>query len=241
MIELTALTAAQPSDSAYHFGLNAPDGWLSRGDLLGFNSSLAISFTTFVNDATKQLVIVLKGENNKDSLKSDFSNSGYSEWESIKLYADVALPAIRLDPLLAGHDVVPDGRSLGGGVAQTFALKNMLSGYEQNSLPTTNATIATDLDGKTSTQIPDCSSRGYMFHEINKSSDPATLIYSIIEHQTYLDPSPTILENPYVTAEVVGVESAGSFGEALAAWSASKAHSISTTVTCPPRSGPPIM
>ena len=77
----------------------------------------------------------MKGSDNLSNFQSDLANSGGSAWESISSNASDALTAVQSNPMYAGYQTMSDGHSLGGGMAQTFALENGLSGYGQNSLP----------------------------------------------------------------------------------------------------------
>ena len=76
-------------------------------------------------------------------------------------------------------------------MAQTFALENDLDGYGQNSLPIAVGTILNDTfsAGRFSEQLDSWRNAGHTFSEVNTKGDPATLYYSVIRKEAYLDSS----------------------------------------------------
>jgi hypothetical protein len=114
-------------------------------------------FITFINTSgdTPQVMIVFKGTDNIPNAASDMENAGGQAWDSINPNAQAALAAIneaiQTDPLLAGAEINTDGHSLGGGMAQSFALENNLSGYGQNALPISSTALNEQMPNSTST------------------------------------------------------------------------------------------
>jgi hypothetical protein len=139
------LVAAQLSAAAYTplsayqagTGPSLPSGWVAATSLSYSNANN--QFITFVNAATNQVVVAFKGSDNASNFQSDVTDSGYSEWASVRSNADSALAQIKA--LYPDSEIMSDGHSLGGGMAQTFALENNLSGYGQNSLPISSALL----------------------------------------------------------------------------------------------------
>ena len=104
-------------------------------------------------------------------------------WEGIKQVFEDNLTAIEAE--YTGYQIMTDGHSLGGGMAQTAALENGLSGYGQNSLPISQTAIDKDMDGDLSGSLAAWTSASNTFNEVNVSGDPATLYYSSLQGQTY--------------------------------------------------------
>src|SRR5271157_187479 len=127
------LVAAELSQAAYdtYEPANLPSGWVD--DFRYYFNNGTNSFSTFVNAATQQVVIAFRGTTTLAQFESDIADSGGAEWESIKGAFASVLASIRA--ALPGYQIMTDGHSLGGGMAQTAALENGLSGYGQNSLP----------------------------------------------------------------------------------------------------------
>ena len=247
---ISPLIAAQLSAAAYTpLGKQVPvvtsqGTWIPyTGSLAGTTNfsgqdqSGANQFVTYVNSATSQVVISFKGSDNVSNFTSDFTNSGGSAWEAIAPVANQQLAAIQA--VFPGYDIMTDGHSLGGGMAQTMALENNLSGYGQNSLPISGTAISQDMGNNYNAYLNGWVNSGATFNETNNQGDPATLLYSTIEDQSYLDPEPTTLANPYVAAEVSGIIFGGVGGTALAAWGTYESHSINTVVSLLSQPGAP--
>src|SRR5271165_2727266 len=100
----------------------------------------------------------------------------------------------------ANYQITTDGHSLGGGMAQTFSVQNDLSGFGQNSLPIAPGSINADPDFRT--QWETWKSDGNSFGEVNASGDIATLWYSPLYSENYLDPNPTPVPTPYAQIEL---------------------------------------
>ena len=230
---ISALTAAELSNAAYPGG-TPPTGW--NAETPASPDGGANSLTVFVNQTTSQIVIAFKGSDNASNFESDFTNSGGSAWETMSPIFAQALANVQAQ--FPGYDVMTDGHSLGGGMAQTAALEYGLSGYGQNSLPISQ-TAANDpaitLQGGLTSAINTWVGSGNTFNEVNNAGDPATLLYSTTEGQAYLNTSTTTLDNPYVAAELAGatlseIPGLNGVGIALAAWGALESHSLITLI-----------
>lgn len=218
--------AAQLSAAAYGQAAT-PAGW-TKGETVT-TADGANSFTVFTNGNTAS--IAFKGSDNLSNFQSDIGNSGGSAWEAIKPLAQNALSTL----LEGGYDVFTTGHSLGGGMAQTFALENNISGYGQNSLPISQTAISTDLSGGVTQAISSWKNSGNTFSEVNVSGDPATLYYSTLQGQQYLSTSTTTLASSYASCEATGLALTltplAYAGAAMVADCAAKAHSINTVVS----------
>ncbi len=191
-----------PAPQFSNYGTN-PDG----------TPDLNNQFVTFINTTgpTPQVMIVFKGTDNIPNGVSDIANSGGQAWDSIKSNAQAALAsineAIKNDPSLAGAQIMTDGHSLGGGMAQYFALANNLNGFGQNSLPISLTALNEPMPNGPTTLAGNVSAwnaSGNTFNEVNTAGDPATNYYSTLQGQIYLNTSTTTLANPWAAGEAAG-------------------------------------
>ena len=228
MPNLSNLDAALLAQAAYGNTTNLPSGWTAGQRYT--SSDGANSFTVFTNGT--QAVIAFKGSDNVSNFKSDLGNSGGSAWESIAPQANSVLADLRN----SGYNVETTGHSLGGGMAQTFALENNLSGYSQNALPISQQAINQDMGGQSgfNSRLAAWQNSKNTFIGTVVEGDPATLLYSTVENQTYLNTDTVKLPSPYAACEVaglgIGALTLGVAGTAMVADCAYKAHSVNTVV-----------
>jgi hypothetical protein len=92
-------------------------------------------FRVFVNTITGQAVFAFKGSNNLNNFISDLSptDQGATAYQSIEAGAVALFQAMNASGQFS--QIFADGHSLGGGMAQTFALQVGISGFGENSLP----------------------------------------------------------------------------------------------------------
>jgi hypothetical protein len=208
-----------------------PSGWsvdVANSGFTGNASDPTDQFLVFVNSnsATMQVVIAFRGTNSLSTLLfSDLypPDQGASDYAALQPIAAAKLANIR--NIYSKYQIVTDGHSLGGGMAQTFSLQYGLSGYGQNSLPIAPASISSF----------NLVRSGYKqsFSEVNVVGDPATSHYS---GGIYLNANPTPLPpNPNLLDELGGplgaaIPGATAIGLALAAYGALQAHSINTVI-----------
>lgn len=237
------LVAAQLSQAAYATAgvpsQGLPAGWevaanySNQGSIRG-NLDPNNQFYTYINTtgSVPQVMIVFKGTNNIPNAVSDIANSGGQAWDSIHANANAALALIRLD--LPTANIMTDGHSLGGGMAQSFALEHGLSGYGQNSLPISETAINQLIDSKNTTldNMVDSWDNTNTFNEFNVAGDPATIYYSTLGRQFYLDKTPVTLANASIVSEAIAVLLAPkSLAFAvIAGFELYEAHSINTVV-----------
>src|SRR5450830_1475634 len=116
MAGISDLTAAQLSRVAYYPNDPLPAGWVAYktvNTLDGTNS-----FTILTNG--NQAVFAFKGSDNISNFKSDLIDSGGSAWKDIKPLAERELNLFKDSH--PNYEIMTDGHSLGGGMAQSFAL-----------------------------------------------------------------------------------------------------------------------
>ncbi len=210
------------------------DTELSR-QIFAPDGSVESQFRVFVNSTTQQVVFAFKGMDNFEDFKSAISDSGAEAYLPLRLLANQALTGAESD--YSGYQIVATGHSLGGGMAQSFALEHGLDGFGQNSLPiasTTLAEIYPGLDAQAINALVIDYRDNHTFIETNVAGDPATLIFSTLGNGLYLDASPTTLPSVYGPVAVVGTLFIGATGGPLspaavpvlaALW---KAHVIET-------------
>jgi hypothetical protein len=227
---ISPLISAELSRAAY--GHHAPEGWRALHAYSG--SDGANSFTTYIDSATKHIVVAFKGTDLSSAgglsqLQSDLQNDGGSAWEGISGVFGVALAKIEAHfTVSAGYTVATDGHSLGGGLAQTAALEFGLSGYGQNALPVSGTAIATDAAivdaGGFALAEQAWAAHGNTFSEVNAEGDPATLYYS---GGAYLDSNPVTLSDTFAASEFSDILTGNAASLVTDAYDA---HAINTVI-----------
>lgn len=169
------------------------------GSVTYFDKSGDNAFRVFVNSSTHEVVFAFKGSSvNWNNWLSDAetSDQGFTQYQAIQaaaeaLYTEMTQPGSQY----ASYQFFADGHSLGGGMAQTFAAQNDISGFGQNSLPIapnsqSSATFFPTSkfpDGFTSV-ISDYSTSGATFQEVNLQGDLASAVYhTVLTGGYYLD------------------------------------------------------
>jgi hypothetical protein len=170
-------TAAQLSQATYDTLApdNLPRGWVD--DFQYYYNDGKNSFSTFVNDAAHQVVIAFEGTQTEAQLVSDVTDAGGSAWESLKRPFATILAQIREQ--FPDDQIFTDGHSLGGGLAQTAALENKLSGFGQNALPISPDAIH-DINAKRGLHatLTAWKNSGATFSEATVSNDITTIAYA---------------------------------------------------------------
>ena len=236
---ISNLVAAELSQAAYdaYEPANLPSGWAD--DFTHYFNDGTNSFSTFVNAATQQVVIAFRGTTSLAQFQSDVADSGGAEWESIKGAFASALAAIRA--AYPGYQIMTDGHSLGGGMAQTAALEFGLSGYGQNSLPISPDAIA-DINnaGGLNAALANWKAAGDTFSEATVLGDITTVVYAgdldlYTNAITAANTSTTILPNIYAGLEADGLkislEGNTTRGAAVVALAADAAHGVANIVS----------
>jgi hypothetical protein len=145
-----------------------------------FSSNGYNAFRVFVNSSTDQVVFAFKGSNYLDNFLSDIATSdqGYTQFNTIEAYAQALYTAMKASGSpYASYQFFSDGHSLGGGMAQTFALLNNISGFGQNSLPIAPLSATTYFTNFQSTFNTYNNNPAVTFQEVNLQGDIATALY----------------------------------------------------------------
>lgn len=222
---ISDLTAAQLSNAAYGSS-PIPPGWTQAFVYSTLDGTSSVTVYLNGNNA----VFAFKGSDNLSNFKSDLSDDGGSAWKDLRTVADAGFDRYSSE----GYNVIATGHSLGGGMAQTFALENNVSGYGQNSLPVSGSAQQLDFPGQNiSSVIANWKASGNTFSETNLVGDPATAYYA---GGTYINTNTTTLDNSWATVEAVGVATlavAPTDPVAVAAigYAAYKSHSIDSVVS----------
>ncbi|NML31739.1 alpha/beta hydrolase family protein [Paraburkholderia antibiotica] len=119
------------------------------GDQINSSGDLENRFVILINQNTKQVVISFKGSDALSNWTSDLTNGGASEYLKIVAQVQAVYDELVGGPLFAGYSFSTTGHSLGGAMAQTFALANGLDTQVYNSLPIPPAIIASGYFGST--------------------------------------------------------------------------------------------
>jgi hypothetical protein len=143
------------------------------------STTLENQFVIEVNSDTKQIVISFKGSDALSNWKSDLSNGGGSEYLKIVQQAQDAYNTLKADSTFAGYTFSTTGHSLGGSMAQMFALKNGLDTQVYNSLALAQSIIASGYFGSTdiAAVIASYQAAGHVVSDVRTPNDIATYFY----------------------------------------------------------------
>lgn len=152
-------------------------------------------FRIFTNGA--EVVFAFKGSSSAANWIDDLKNSGGQAYLALEDTFAQVYAALKNNPFYAGANFIMDGHSLGGGLAQSFALATGSQGFGQNALPI--STIAQHAipdefsEQSVSTLISNYPTDGFI--ETNTDGDIASIYYSRlgIGGGIYIDDSPTTL------------------------------------------------
>jgi Ca2+-binding RTX toxin-like protein len=170
------------SRAAYHAANSIiPANWLEMKTITAAPSSCSI----YRNDVTKAMVFAFKGTDSIKEITSDLVNDGGTRWQALKAGVIAYFKEVR--ELYPNYTFFSDGHSLGGGMAQTFALEMKIDGFGQNSLPISKSALALDFAGKNvGAELADYKAH-HEFQEVNVRGDIATSHYM---GGLYLDSAP---------------------------------------------------
>ncbi|GAB6852808.1 hypothetical protein JCM10599A_66120 [Paraburkholderia kururiensis] len=149
------------------------------GDQRNSSGTLENRFVVAVNTDTKQVVISFKGSDALSNWTSDLANAGASEYLKIAGQAQAVYDQLTSDPTLSGYTFSTAGHSLGGAMAQMFALKNNLDTQVYNSLPIASAIVASGYFGSTDigSVIAAWQANGHVVSDVRTANDIATFFY----------------------------------------------------------------
>lgn len=151
-------------------------------------------------------------------------NSGASEFAKIQAKAQQAFDLLDADPRYKSFAVSTTGHSLGGGMAQAFALKNGLDSQVYNSLPIASATLTSGYFGPGGYEaaLAKYIADGHAVDDIRTPNDIATFYYSRESAGIYLSDKTgqdvTMLPGAFMPAAIKTALLAGATPVALAAF-----------------------
>ncbi|MEZ5663656.1 MAG: hypothetical protein R3E94_09055 [Burkholderiaceae bacterium] len=199
-VHLPADWPAARQDPAGRLLPGSPEGWNTQHNAAG---ELENQFKVSVNTKTHQITIDFKGSDAWSNWKSDLGNAGASEFAKIQAKAQAAFEALRKDERYQGYQFAATGHSLGGGMAQSFGLKNNIDVYAYNSLPIARETINGDYYkdvGGYEAAIDRYRASGRQVHDVRTPNDIATYHYEGVWQNQYLShrmgQAPTVLPGP---------------------------------------------
>ncbi|WP_234262908.1 hypothetical protein [Hydrogenophaga sp. NFH-34] len=176
------------------------DGWNTQHNTEG---KLENQFQVSINRRTKQITFDFKGSDAWSNWVSDLSNAGGSEFAKIQAKAQAAYETLKNDERYQGFQFAASGHSLGGGMAQSFALKNNVDAYVYNSLPIARETIRGDYFkdvGGFDAAMARYQASGRQVHDVRTPNDIATFYYEGVLQNQYLSrqtgQAPTMLPGP---------------------------------------------
>lgn len=164
----------------------SPEGWNTQHNN---NGELENQFKVSINTKTRQITFDFKGSDALSNWKSDLGNAGASDFAKIEAKAQAALEALRGNPDYENYTFAATGHSLGGGMAQSFALKNNIDAYVYNSLPIARDTIHGDYFkdvGGFDAALERYKSSNRQVHDVRTPNDIATYTYDHVMRNQYL-------------------------------------------------------
>lgn len=183
-------------------GRLAQEGWNTQHNADG---KLENQFMVSINTETQQISFDFKGSDAWSNWKSDLGNAGASEFAKIEAKAQAALDALRNDERYKDYHFSATGHSLGGGMAQSFALKNNIDAAVYNSLPiardTRHGEYFKDVGGYEAA-LARYQASGRVVHHVRTPNDIATYAYDGVMRNHYLSERtgqpPTVLPGPVI-------------------------------------------
>ena len=164
----------------------SPEGWNTQHNAEG---KLENQFQVSINSETKEITFDFKGSDAWSNWKSDLANAGASEFAKIAPQAQAVYEHLRQQPQFQDFRFAATGHSLGGGMAQSFALRNQIDAYVYNSLPIARDTIKGsyfDAQGGFEQALQRYQASGRAVHDVRTPNDIATHAYEGVMQNQYL-------------------------------------------------------
>lgn len=162
------------------------EGWNTQHNSEG---KLENQFQVSINNETKEISFDFKGSDAWSNWKSDLGNAGASEFANIEAKAQAALDELKNDERYKDYHFSATGHSLGGGMAQSFGLKNNLDVAIYNSLPIARDTLNGDYYkdvGGYDAALARYNASGRVVHDVRTPNDIATYTYQGVMGNDYL-------------------------------------------------------
>ena len=181
---------------------NTVEGWNTQHNA---NGKLENQFKVSINPRTQEISFDFKGSDAWSNWVSDLGNAGASEFARIQAQAQAAFDYLSKHPDYKNFHFTATGHSLGGGMAQSFALKNNLDVAVYNSLPIARDTIKGDYFkdvGGYDKALALYKASHHTVHDVRTPNDIATYYYQDVWQNQYLSKltgkAPTQLPGPAV-------------------------------------------
>lgn len=214
--DLPAEWAIGKHDASGRLEKGSPEGWSTQHNEDG---KLENQFMISINSKTHEITFDFKGSDAWSNWVSDLGNAGASEFAKIQEKAQKAYDFLSKHPDYKDYRIAATGHSLGGGMAQSFALKNDLDVYVYNSLPIARETINGDYFkelGGYDAAIARYKSTGHQVHDVRTPNDIATWVYDGPMQNQYLSqhegPGHTMLPGASLPAPIKTAVMASGYG-----------------------------
>lgn len=162
------------------------EGWNTQHNADG---KLENRFMVSINRETKEITFDFKGSDAWSNWKSDLGNAGASEFAKIEAKAQAAFDALKNDERFKDYHFAATGHSLGGGMAQSFGLKNNIDVAVYNSLPIARDTRHGDYFkdvGGYEAALERYQNAGRTVHDVRTPNDIATYTFDGVMRNRYL-------------------------------------------------------
>jgi hypothetical protein len=229
-VELPADWPVAKLDAKGRLEQGSPQGWNTQHNKEG---KLENQFMVSINRDTKQITFDFKGSDARSNWVSDFGNAGASEFAKIQAQAQKAFEAISKDERYKDYHVAATGHSLGGGMAQSFALKNNLDAYVYNSLPIARDTIKGEYfreAGGFDAALARYKASNHMVQDVRTPNDIATWNFDGVIKNQYLSQNAasgiTMLPGASMPVPIKTVTAYSGYGTPLMALMMGKDHTM---------------
>jgi hypothetical protein len=210
------------------------EGWNTQHNA---NGKLENQFMVSINPRTHQISFDFKGSDAWSNWTSDLGNAGASEFAKIEAKAQAAYDYLSQHPDYKNYHFSATGHSLGGGVAQSFALKNNMDAAVYNSLPIARDTRNGDYFqsvGGYEAALARYQASGRVVHDVRTPNDIATYAYDGVMRNHYLSERSgqphTVLPGPVIPDLLKTALLASKFGTLPATALMGKDHTMGALV-----------